>query len=279
MSVKHEGIVADAQGASTAGRLALAISSRTIGTMRPKQLVSLFHEVGLRAGDVVFVHSSLKAIGPVDGGADAIIDSFLEVLTPEGLLAVPTHTWATVNDKQPVFHQTYSPSTVGVLTNVLRSRRNAFRSLHPTHSVAAIGNRAGEFCAGHERDETPCSPGSPYGRLIDWGGKVVLLGVDLTRCTFFHCLEEVAGLGEIWTIDPVRRRRYLIRHDGTVVEAWAREHIGHMSDNYGRAEGELREAGVMTMHGKDGAAIRIVDAVKARDYLVPRLRANPWMFR
>lgn len=247
--------------------------------MRPEQLASLLQQAGIRAGDVVFVHSSLKAIGPFDGGADAIIDTFLEVLTPEGLLAVPTHTWATVSDKQPVFHQTHSPSTVGVLTNVVRGRRNAVRSLHPTHSVAAIGDRADEFCRGHERDETPCSPNSPYGRLIDWGGKVVLLGVDLTRCTFFHCLEEVAGLGEIWTIDPVHRRRYLIRHDGTVMEGWARGHLHHTSDNYGRVEREFLEAGVMTMHQKDGCTIRIVDAVKARDYLVPRLRADPWMFR
>ena len=247
--------------------------------MRPEQFASRLQQVGLRAGDVVFVHSSLKAIGPVDGGADAIIDTFLEVLTPKGLLAVPTHTWATVSDKQPVFHQTYSPSTVGILTNVLRGRRNAVRSLHPTHSVAAVGERAEAFCAGHERDETPCSPGSPYGKLIDWGGKVVLLGVDLTCCTFFHCLDEVAGLGDIWSLDPVRRRRYCIRHDGTVMPSWIRGHMHHPSDNYGRAERELREAGVMTTHQQDGCTVRVVDAVKARDYLVPRLRANPWMFR
>ena len=200
------------------------------------------------------------------------------MLTPQGLLAAPTHTWATVSDKQPVFHQTYSPSTVGVLTNVLRLRRNAVRSLHPTHSVAAIGVRANEFCAGHERDETPCSPLSPYGKLIDWGGKVVLLGVDLTRCTFFHCLEEVAGLGDIWTLDRERRRRYLIRHDGTLVQSWIRDHIGHMSDNYGRVERELREAGAMTICQKDRCIMRIVDAVRARDPLVPRMRANPWLF-
>ncbi len=246
--------------------------------MRPEQLASLLQQAGIRAGDVVFVHSSLKAIGPVDGGADAIIDTFLEMLTPKGILAVPTHTWATVNDKQPVFHQRYSPSTVGVLTNVLRGRQNAVRSLHPTHSVAAIGRRAEEFCAGHERDETPCSPISPYGKLIDWHGKIVLLGVDLTRCTVFHCLEEVAGLGDIWTLDPVRRRRYLIRNDGTVLESWIREHLHHTSDNYGRVERELLEAGVMTIHQHDTAILRVVDVVKSRDYLVPRFRDNPRLF-
>ena len=144
--------------------------------------------------------------------------------------------------------------------------------------MAAIGGRAAEFCAGHEFDDTPCSPASPYGKLIDWNGKIVLLGVDLTRCTFFHCLEEVAGLGDIWTLDPVRRRRYLIRSDGTVLESWIREHLHHTSDNYGRAERELLDAGAMTIHQREGAVLRVVDAVKSRDYLVPRLRANPRLF-
>lgn len=245
--------------------------------MRPEQLNEFLQEAGLRAGDVVLVHSSLRAFGPVTGGADAIIDTFVNLLTPAGVLSVPTHTWATVNDQQPVFHQRYSPSTVGTLTNVLRLRPNAVRSLHPTHSVAAIGNRAAEFCAGHEHDSSPCSPTSPYGKLIDWNGKVVLLGVDLTRCTFFHCLEEVAGLGDIWSLDPVRRKRYLIRHDGCVVEAWARGHKDYKSDNYGRLERELLEAGVMTKHQRDTATLRVVDAAKSRDYLVPRLRVNPWL--
>ena len=247
--------------------------------MTAEQFSELLRDVGLRAGDVVLVHSSLRAIGPVDGGgtggADAIIDAFLNVLGAEGLLAVPTHTWATVNDQQPVFHQRYSPSTVGALTNVLRARPNAIRSLHPSHSVAAIGRRAAEYCANHELDNSPCSPVSPYGKLIDWRGKVVLLGVELTRCTFFHCLEEVAELGDIWSLDPAARKRYLIRNDGSVHEGFYRPHINGKSENYGRFEPELLAAGVMSVHGRDKAVVRIVDAVKARDYLVGRLRANP----
>ena len=77
-----------------------------------------------------------------------MIDTLLKAVMPGGVLAVPTHTWATVNDKQPVFHEVYSPSHVGTLTNVLRRRPGAVRSLHPTHSVAALGDRAVRFVPG-----------------------------------------------------------------------------------------------------------------------------------
>ncbi|MCL2640091.1 MAG: AAC(3) family N-acetyltransferase [Phycisphaerales bacterium] len=244
--------------------------------MTSEQFSEFLRDAGLQAGDVVLVHSSLRAIGPVDGGADGIIDTFLNVLGAggaEGLLAVPTHTWATVNDQQPVFHQRYSPSTVGVLTNVLRERANAIRSLHPSHSVAAIGKRASEFCAKHELDNTPCPPMGPYGKLIDWRGKVVLLGVGLTRCTYFHCLEELAELND--TLAPVAKKRYLIRNDGSVHESFYHSHVNGRSENFGRSEPELLAAGVMSIHTRGPATVRIVDAVKARDYLVDRLRTNP----
>ena len=74
---------------------------------------------------------------------------------------------------------------------------------------------------------------------------MLLLGVDLTRCTYFHCLEEVAGLGEIWSLSAPSGPRYLIRADGSVVEVVSRGHKDYKSDNYGRAEAELIAAGVV----------------------------------
>lgn len=241
------------------------------------RLAEALAELGVSAGDVLLVHSSLKAIGPAEGGADGLIDALLEAIGPRGLLAVPTHTWAVVNDKQPVWHELYTPSHVGVLTNVLRRRPGAVRSLHSSHSVAAIGPRAAEFCEGHERDSTPCSPTSPYGRLLEWNGKVLLIGVDLTCCTYFHCLEEIAGLGEIWSLDPVARERYLIDVSGRVIRTTIRGHKDYKSDNYGRLEAELTSAGVIRRTALGNSSMMVVDARAAADYLVPRFRANPYL--
>lgn len=244
--------------------------------MDRKELGASLRQVGLKSGDTVFVHSSLKALGPVEGRADAVLDAFLDVLRPDGHLIVPTHSWATVNDLQPVFHQTHTPSTVGVLTNKVRLMSGTFRSLHPTHSVAALGPRAEIFCAGHELDDTPCSPRSPYARLCDWNGKVVLLGVDLRRCTLFHCFEEMAGEAATLGIEP--QIRYLIRADGSELQIHYRGHWGHTSDHYDRVEGALLAEGIMTKTPLGQGEIRVLDARKAKNYLVPLLQKDPRFF-
>ena len=53
-------------------------------------LVRDLRALGLRAGDVVLVHSAMSRIGYVDGGAPAVVQAFMDVLGPEGTLAVPT---------------------------------------------------------------------------------------------------------------------------------------------------------------------------------------------
>lgn len=241
------------------------------------ELASSLRDVGIRQGDTLLVHSSLKAIGPVQGGADGIIDTLIRAVAPDGLIAMPTHTWDVVNARQPVWHETLTPSHVGVLTNCLRQRKEAVRSLHPTHSLAAIGPRAREFCAGHENDNSPCSPTSPYGRLITDGGKVLLLGVGLTRCTLIHCMEEIAGLGEIWSLTPPERR-FCIRADGEVIPAMARAHRGYKSENYGRIQAELVAADILRISELGCGQLMILEAAKLAAYLVPRFRKDPHYF-
>lgn len=99
-------------------------------------MTEILRTLGVAPRDVLHVHSSLRKLGPVEGGADGVIDTLLELVGDSGLLSVPTHTWAVVNDGQPVWHERFTPSHVGILTNVLRKRSDAVRSLHPTHSVA-----------------------------------------------------------------------------------------------------------------------------------------------
>ncbi len=233
--------------------------------------------IGVRQGDSLLVHSSMHALGPIEAGADGVIDTLIDVVTPDGLIVVPTHTWDVVNKRQPVWHQTLTPSHVGVLTNRLRMRKEAIRSIHPTHSVAAIGSRAREFCEAHEGDDSPCSPTSPYGRLIENKGKVLLLGVDLTRCTLIHCLEEMAGLGEIWSLTPPEPR-FCILANGEMISVLARAHQNYKSANYDRVESALIKEGILNRMNIGRSQMRILDAAALADYLVPRFRNDPHYF-
>lgn len=67
-------------------------------------------KIGIRPTDTLFIHSSMKAIGQVEGGADTVLDAFIEYLKDDGLLIFPTHTWKQINDEYNVFDPMTEPS-------------------------------------------------------------------------------------------------------------------------------------------------------------------------
>ena len=48
------------------------------------------YELGIRDGDTIVVHSSLKSFGQVEGGADTVINALTEAVGSEGTVVVPT---------------------------------------------------------------------------------------------------------------------------------------------------------------------------------------------
>ena len=54
-----------------------------------QKLIHDLSALGLCPGDTVIVHSSLSALGHVEGGADTVIDALKELLTEEGTLLFP----------------------------------------------------------------------------------------------------------------------------------------------------------------------------------------------
>lgn len=161
------------------------------------QLSEGFSALGVPQGGKVLVHSSLRSLGLVDGGANAVIDSLLAVLGPAGTLLVPTLTGSGALSPQnpPIFDPVQTPAWTGIIPETLRRRADAIRSLHPTHSAAAIGADASALLAGHARSVTPCDEWSPYGELARCeDGYILLIGVTHISNTTFHHVEEMAGL-------------------------------------------------------------------------------------
>ena len=163
--------------------------------------------IGLEAGDLVFVHSSLSSFGRVEGGADAVVDAILNVIGPEGTLAVPTF-----NYTPEYFDPAETPSVVGKITETVRLRPDAVRSLHPTHSVAAIGKRARELTEGHEKTH-PFGAGSPLHKVCRWNGKILMLGVSHTTTSVIHVAEEMAHVPYL-----ARRRRARVKTPYGIVD-------------------------------------------------------------
>lgn len=164
-----------------------------IGNYNKQQLKNQLESMGLKGDETILIHSSMKAIGAVDGGADTVLDVWMEYFK-NGLLLLPTHTWKTVNADNPVYNPYTTPSCVGLLTNMFMKRDGVIRSLHPTHSMSGYGKNAAEYLAGEEYNNTPCTPGGCYDRLKEVGGKVLLVGVGHERNTYIHSVEEVLNV-------------------------------------------------------------------------------------
>ncbi len=137
----------------------------------------------------LLVHSSMKAVGQIDGGADAVLDVLCDYMK-DGLLVFPTHTWAQMSPTYMVFDVKTEPSCVGLLTNLFRLRKGVVRSFHPTHSVAAIGKDAENYVAGEELTTTPCPRNGCWGKLYDRNATILFLGCSLKCNTFLHGVEE-----------------------------------------------------------------------------------------
>jgi aminoglycoside 3-N-acetyltransferase len=172
---------------------------RESGVVTCEHIADDLSRLGLAAGDVVFFHSSLRSLGWVEGGAETVVDAFLDVLGPKGLVVVPTLSFCFAQrNTARGFDPAETPSRVGAITEALRRRPEAHRSHHPTHSIAAIGPRSAELVAGHERTSTFGKDG-PYRRYVEWGAKILFLGVDLRRNTTLHAIEDWLDLPYLQT--------------------------------------------------------------------------------
>lgn len=183
-----------------------------IGNYNKQQLKDQLESMGLKGDETILIHSSMKSIGEVDGGADTVLDAWMEYFK-DGLLLLPTHTWKTVNADNPVYNPQTTPSCVGLLTNMFMKRDGVIRSLHPTHSMAGYGKSAAEYLAGEEYNNTPCTPGGCYDRLKDAGGKVLLVGVGHERNTYIHSVEEVLNVPNRLSDMPMELVIELLKED------------------------------------------------------------------
>src|SRR5690606_7280962 len=82
----------------------------TLPIVTREEIAEGLRRLGVAGGQEVLLHSSLKSFGRVDGGPDAVIDAFLDVLGPSGTLVCPTLTFNGFEATRPVFDSRTLPS-------------------------------------------------------------------------------------------------------------------------------------------------------------------------
>lgn len=197
--------------------------------------------IGLRYGDSVLVHSSYKSMGGLDGGIQTLVDALLSVIGDRGTLIVPTLTYSYVTPEEPVFDFVDTPSCVGAVSEYVRCMSGAQRSVHPTHSCAAIGFNANYYVKGHENDRTPVGKNSPFYKLRELGGKVLMLGCDTNRNTSAHGIEEAFGTSYCLSENFVTYK--IIKPDRSYTADYRRHNIRQsgFEQRYGRLRGVMSD--------------------------------------
>lgn len=173
--------------------------------------------LGVRAGDAVMVHAAMGKVGRLLNGPDALIGALLDAVGPEGTVLAYTD-WDAIYDELldehgrvprgwrehvPPFDPGASRAVRdnGVLAEFVRTTPGAKRSGNPGASVAAVGAGADWFTADHPLDYG-YGEGSPFAKLVEARGKVLMVGAPLDTMTLLHHAEHLAR------IPSKRVRRY-----------------------------------------------------------------------
>lgn len=186
------------------------IAKSVNGPVTVHSLIADFERLGVQPGMTLLVHSSLSALGWVNGGSVAVIQALQMALTPAGTLVMPTHSggqsdpapwqhppvpksWIQViRDTMPVYDPAVTPTRgMGAIPELFRTLPGVRRSDHPQLSFAAWGAQAAFVTANHTLADA-LGEESPLARVYELGGSILLLGVRHDSNTSLHLAEHRA---------------------------------------------------------------------------------------
>ncbi len=212
------------------------------------QVVEQLVALGVRRGGVLLVHTSFRAVRPIEGGPLGLIRALRGAIGEEGTLVMPTMT-----DGETVFDPKSTPTCdMGITAETFWRQRGVLRSLHPGGSFAAEGPFASLLCAPQPLSP-PHGPDSPPGRVHALGGQVLLLGVGHSESTTLHVAEAIAGVPYsvshpcVVEIDGMPRVESVAETDHCcrrfcLVDGWLRERGLQREGKVGSAEARLCES-------------------------------------
>lgn len=181
------------------------------GTTLPATRENLTRDLaglGVRKGDTVLVHCSMRSMRWISGGRVAVLQALFDAVGMEGTLVMPAHSsditdpanWSSppvppdwvpiIRSSMPAYDPATTPSRyMGAVAEAFRSWPDVQRSIHPSVSMAAWGRYADKIVTRHDLT-APLGPASPLGALYRLDAKVLLIGVDFNRCTALHLAEH-----------------------------------------------------------------------------------------
>lgn len=173
-------------------------------------LVTQYKKCGVKAGQTIIVHISLKKIGWIVGGSETLIRALLEVVGSEGTIVMPSQTWKNldpstgvhweqpeewwpvIRENWPAYDPDVTPAIgMGISAEMFRKWPGAKRSNHPARSFAAVGKNAEYIVKDHDL-ENIFGSNSPLDKIYKLDGNILLIGVGFDKNTSLHLAETKA---------------------------------------------------------------------------------------
>ncbi|MBR2974004.1 MAG: AAC(3) family N-acetyltransferase [Clostridia bacterium] len=152
-------------------------------------IVCMLENLGIKKDDKVIINTSLKSLGVVANGPNALILAIYQYLS-EGMLIIPTYTWETTM-KTGFFDVKETMPCLGVVSDaIILWHDQGVRSLHPTHSVYVLGEGRHKFIEGEENCTSVAPRDSWMSKLYSEGGKILCIGADMKLNAYLHWVEE-----------------------------------------------------------------------------------------
>ena len=229
-------------------------------------VIDQLRALGLPAASVVVVHTSFKAVGPVDGGPAGLISALRDALGPEGTLVMPA---ISDNDDEPFDFAATPCRGMGVVADTFWRLPGVLRSDNIS-SFAAIGPLAPAIIAPHPL-APPHGIDSPVGRACALGGFVLLLGVGHSENTTIHLAESMAQV-------PYHTLKHCtVIRDGAPTRIQYEE-TDHCCQSFAKMDPWLRNRGLQREGLVGNAPSRLARASDIVRIAVAELRTDPCTF-
>ncbi|MBS4224096.1 aminoglycoside N(3)-acetyltransferase [Lederbergia citrea] len=231
-----------------------------------EELIKEFKAIGIKEGMVLVVHTSLKNIGYIEEGPEAVIESLLEVLGDSGTLVMPS-----MASGEEVFDPKETPTDdMGIVAETFWRMPGVLRSIHPSSAFAAIGKHAEEIVAEHPLEE-PEGMKSPIGKVYQLDGRVLLLGVSHDSNTTIHLAESLNHV-------PYRTYSTMLIFQNGKVEELQVPIINHCCQNFKKMESLLKEKGCLTVQQIGRGICQFMKAKDVIEVASAELKTNPYYF-
>ena len=230
-------------------------------------IVGQLRDIGVEPGDVLLVHTSFRAVRPIDDGPTGLIDALIEVIGPQGTLVMPS--WPGREDEPFDPSSTPADDDLGIVAQTFWRVPGVQRS-DQFFAFAAYGPEAPHIL----QDPLPLPPHrpeSPVGRVHELDGKVLLLGVHHDANTTIHLAEVIANV-------PYRiEHQYTIVQDGQPVSITYGEN-DCCCERFRLVDGWLLSRGLLSTGYVGNAWSRLMRSRDVIDITIAQLARDPLLF-